>query len=58
MDTDGDGMLNRKEIVEGYFQACGDKEKAELFASQLFETIDYNKSGKIDYSGWFNLILL
>ena len=29
MDTDGDGMLNKEEIIEGYYKACGDQEKAE-----------------------------
>ena len=29
MDSDGDGMLNKEEIIEGYYKACGDLEKAE-----------------------------
>eukprot|EP00828_Plagiopyla_frontata_P038029 TRINITY_DN498_c1_g2_i2.p2 TRINITY_DN498_c1_g2~~TRINITY_DN498_c1_g2_i2.p2 ORF type:complete len:115 (+),score=21.39 TRINITY_DN498_c1_g2_i2:236-580(+) len=51
MDSDGDGMLNKEEIIEGYYKACGDLEKAEQFAVGLFENIDTNKSGKIDYTG-------
>eukprot|EP00828_Plagiopyla_frontata_P008040 TRINITY_DN13920_c0_g2_i1.p3 TRINITY_DN13920_c0_g2~~TRINITY_DN13920_c0_g2_i1.p3 ORF type:complete len:209 (-),score=61.01 TRINITY_DN13920_c0_g2_i1:43-669(-) len=50
MDKDGDGVLDKQEIIDGYFQFYGDKEIAEQIANQLLENVDYNQSGKIDYS--------
>jgi calcium-dependent protein kinase len=49
LDTNGDGKLSKEEIFEGYEQFFGkslDKEGIE----KMFDSVDIDKSGFIDYS--------
>ncbi len=50
-DKNGDGQLAYEEIFEGYKQYfSGDVLKAELEATKIFEKLDFNNNGTIDYS--------
>lgn len=50
-DINGDGQLEYHEILQGYkhfFQ--GDDARAEVEAKRIFEKLDFNNNGTIDYS--------
>lgn len=50
-DLNGDGQLAFEEIVEGYkLYFDGDQERAEREARYIFEKLDFNNNGTIDYS--------
>jgi Ca2+-binding EF-hand superfamily protein len=50
-DINGDGQLEYHEIYEGYKQYFnGDLYKAEKEAKNIFEKLDFNNNGTIDYS--------
>jgi Ca2+-binding EF-hand superfamily protein len=50
-DTNGDGQLEYHEIYEGYKQYFnGDVLQAEKEAKHIFEKLDFNNNGTIDYS--------
>eukprot|EP00826_Nyctotherus_ovalis_P016292 TRINITY_DN1470_c0_g1_i7.p1 TRINITY_DN1470_c0_g1~~TRINITY_DN1470_c0_g1_i7.p1 ORF type:complete len:208 (-),score=55.88 TRINITY_DN1470_c0_g1_i7:13-636(-) len=50
MDKNGDGMLDKNELVEGYIQAGKEQKKANKVVDQLLRRIDINNNGLIDYS--------
>lgn len=49
LDLNGDGMVSRFELIEGYGQ-MSDVNMSEKELNQLFDNIDKDNSGKIDYS--------
>ena len=50
-DSNGDGQLEYKEMLEGYIQYFnGDAKRAEVEAKTIFEKLDFNGNGTIDYS--------
>ncbi len=49
MDKNGDGKLSKEEIVEGYDQFFG-KTLSKDDVGKLFDSVDIDKSGFIDYS--------
>lgn len=49
LDTNGDGVLSREEIFEGYRQTLGDVE-AKKEVDRIMTEIDIDKSGTIDYN--------
>jgi len=64
LDTNGDGQLTREELLNGYwkeimrfllkfegYMQTMDKMKAQEYVTQIMETCDTDKSGKIDYNG-------
>ena len=51
MDTDGNGILSKDELLVGYTQLMGDKKIAEIEVEKILEKVDTNKNGEIDYSG-------
>jgi calcium-dependent protein kinase len=48
-DLNGDGVLTKEEILNGYKQILGDVE-AELEAERIMKEVDLDKSGTIDYN--------
>jgi calcium-dependent protein kinase len=48
-DTNGDGVLSKQEIMEGYKAYLGDVE-AEKEAERIMQEVDMDKSGTIDYN--------
>ena len=49
LDKNGDGKLSKEEIFEGYEQFFGKHlEKADV--DKMFDSVDIDKSGYIDYS--------
>lgn len=49
LDKNGDGVLSKEEIVEGY-KGIMDDEEAIQEANRIFEAVDVNHSGSIDYT--------
>ncbi|EGR29296.1 protein kinase domain protein [Ichthyophthirius multifiliis] len=50
LDINGDGILSKDELVQGYFQVCGDKEKAIAQVEKILAEVDTNNSGKVDFT--------
>lgn len=48
-DTNGDGVLSKHEVMEGYKAYLGDVE-AEKEAERIMQEVDLDKSGTIDYN--------
>ncbi len=51
MDTDGDGILSKEELLDGYTKIFGSRKLAEDEVDRILEVADSNKNGEIDYSG-------
>lgn len=49
LDTDGDGQLNKVEFKNGYAEFFG-KYLSDQEVTQMFDRVDTDKSGIIDYS--------
>eukprot|EP00826_Nyctotherus_ovalis_P043393 TRINITY_DN4561_c0_g5_i1.p2 TRINITY_DN4561_c0_g5~~TRINITY_DN4561_c0_g5_i1.p2 ORF type:complete len:212 (-),score=41.22 TRINITY_DN4561_c0_g5_i1:218-853(-) len=49
-DKNGDGILEKDELVQGYVELGRTKEQAEKLVSRLLRRIDINNNGTIDYS--------
>lgn len=52
LDLNGDGQLSRDELIAGYEKIMGPKE-AEREVDNIMASVDTNKSGFIDYSGFY-----
>ncbi|EGR27507.1 protein kinase domain protein [Ichthyophthirius multifiliis] len=50
LDQNGDGTLERKELIQGYMSICKNRAQAEEIVNKLFGAIDANQSGKVDFS--------
>lgn len=50
LDTNGDGVLSKEELIAGYSETM-DQVEAEEEVTKLMEQIDINNSGQIDYTG-------
>jgi len=51
LDKNGDGALTAEELIEGYTEFFGNKERALAEVKFLMENADADKNGTIDYSG-------
>eukprot|EP00826_Nyctotherus_ovalis_P049522 TRINITY_DN599_c0_g2_i2.p2 TRINITY_DN599_c0_g2~~TRINITY_DN599_c0_g2_i2.p2 ORF type:complete len:208 (-),score=83.79 TRINITY_DN599_c0_g2_i2:109-732(-) len=49
-DKNGDGVLERSELLEGYTKLGKPKEQAAKIVDQIMKKIDINNNGTIDYS--------
>lgn len=49
-DKNGDGVLERSELLEGYTRLGKSKEQAAKIVDQIMKKIDINNNGTIDYS--------
>ena len=50
LDTNNDGMLSKYELTVGYQRIYG--EAAQDVVDRVFEKVDIDGSGQIDYSEW------
>ncbi len=51
MDKNGDGLVSRHELLHAYRKFYrGDKLKAKQVVEAIFEHIDSNKSGKVEFT--------
>jgi calcium-dependent protein kinase len=50
LDTNNDGMLSKNELTVGYQRIYG--EAAQDVVERVFEKVDIDGSGQIDYSEW------
>eukprot|EP00828_Plagiopyla_frontata_P020711 TRINITY_DN2654_c0_g1_i2.p2 TRINITY_DN2654_c0_g1~~TRINITY_DN2654_c0_g1_i2.p2 ORF type:complete len:152 (+),score=46.73 TRINITY_DN2654_c0_g1_i2:762-1217(+) len=50
LDLDGDGTLSKEELIKGYAKFYKNYQLTIEEAEKIISEIDYNKSGKIDYS--------
>ena len=51
LDTDHDGKLSKDEIYRGLLDQYGDAEEARVKTDKLFNEIDTNRSGYVDFTG-------
>ena len=49
-DKNGDGVLERDELLDGYIQLGKTKEQAEKIVDKIMREIDLNGNGSVDYS--------
>ena len=49
-DTDGDGKLEREELIEGFLKLGISTEHAVAIVDEILDKIDINRNGSIDYS--------
>ncbi len=49
-DKNGDGVLERDELLEGYAKMGKSKAEAKRIVDDILDKIDINKNGTIDYS--------
>lgn len=49
-DKNGDGVLERDELLEGYMKLGKTKEQAKKIVDKIMREIDLNNNGTIDYS--------
>ncbi|EGR29125.1 hypothetical protein IMG5_162280 [Ichthyophthirius multifiliis] len=50
LDQNGDGMLSKDELIQGYTSVCGNKELAIEQVERILDIVDCNKSGKVDFT--------
>jgi calcium-dependent protein kinase len=51
LDKDGDGMVSKGELFCAYKKFYSDSAKAKQIVDEIFEDMDANQSGKVDFSG-------
>ncbi len=52
LDKDGNGVLTKEELIEGYRKVFADKkEQADIEVARIIEEVDINHSGYIDFTG-------
>ncbi|EGR33828.1 protein kinase domain protein [Ichthyophthirius multifiliis] len=51
LDTNGDGKLQKDELIQGYLKILSPVQAA-LEVERILQTVDKNNSGEIDYSEW------
>ncbi len=49
-DGNGDGVLQRHELLDGYMRLGKSRHKAEMIVDDIFKNIDLNHNGSIDYT--------
>lgn len=49
-DSNNDGQLDFKELLDGYTEYFGDPERAEIEVTEIMQKLDINNNGNIDYS--------
>jgi len=51
LDTDEDGAISKTELEKGYHEVCINSIAADQEVEEIFQHVDLNKNGIIDYSG-------
>jgi calcium-dependent protein kinase len=49
-DKNGDGVLEREELIQGYISLGKTKKQACVIVDDIMNKVDVNKNGTIDYS--------
>ena len=52
MDINNDGTLSREELMNLYSKK-NDKEKAKQIVDDIFDSVDLDHSGKVEFTGNF-----
>lgn len=50
LDLDGDGSLNKEELIEGYRRLLGKNKEVEEKVEKVLSFLDTNNNGSLDYS--------
>jgi len=50
LDTNGDGMLSKEELIDGYTKMMSDPIKAKDLVDKVFDDLDQDGSGKVDFT--------
>ena len=50
LDTNGDGMLSKEELIQGYTNLLGDYFQAKQTVETVFNDLDLDGSGKVEFS--------
>jgi len=50
LDKDGNGVLTKEELIDGYRKVFADKSDAEAEVRRIIEEVDINNSGYIDFT--------
>lgn len=49
-DKNGDGVLSKDELIQGYAQHLGSIDRASIEVEQILQRVDINGNGTVDYS--------
>ncbi|CAD8148972.1 unnamed protein product [Paramecium octaurelia] len=58
LDTNGDGVLSREELLKGILVADIDHFQAENMVNDLIQELDVNESGKVDFTEFISAALV
>jgi len=50
LDINGDGMLEKEELTQGFIKGGKNKQEAEKLVSDMLKVLDINQDGKVNYS--------
>jgi len=50
LDKDGNGVLSRNELIDGYLKVFKDRASAEQEVNRIIAQVDINNSGEIDFT--------
>lgn len=51
LDANGDGQISKDELIEGYIKNGMASNTAIIEVNEIFDYVDLNQNGKIDYNG-------
>ncbi len=51
LDQDGNGILTKEELIDGYYKITKNRKQAEKKAEEVMKLVDVNENGDIDFSG-------
>eukprot|EP01016_Furgasonia_blochmanni_P007012 TRINITY_DN12813_c0_g1_i1.p1 TRINITY_DN12813_c0_g1~~TRINITY_DN12813_c0_g1_i1.p1 ORF type:complete len:176 (+),score=34.97 TRINITY_DN12813_c0_g1_i1:64-591(+) len=51
LDRDGNGIITREELIEGYIAVHKNRALAEVEVQKIMAQVDTNGSGQVDYTG-------
>ena len=51
LDQDGNGILTKEELIDGYYKITKNRKQAEKKAVEVMKLVDVNENGDIDFSG-------
>ena len=54
LDKNGDGVLTKAELIEGYSKVYDNRQKAEEMVKSIWDGLDINGSGDINFTGYLD----
>lgn len=57
LDKDGNGVLTKQELIQGYEKVLNDKFKAISIVENIFDDIDQDQSGQVDFTEFISACL-